>query len=280
MIEQIKVFLQYIVPQHGLSRLLARVMESKNPWLKTRLINWFVNKYDIDLSIIKEKNLSAYKTFNEFFIRELEDSARPVDGRPEAIVSPADGLISQLGEIDGSKLIQAKGKHFTLDSLMGNDSSSELFRGGLFSTIYLSPKDYHRVHMPCGGVLKKMIYIPGQLFSVNTATAQHVPNLFARNERAVCLFETEQGPMAVILVGAMLVAGIHTSWAGQVSPSQQGAVTVTTYEDQDIRLGKGEELGYFKFGSTVIVLFPKESPGWLSRWRSGDSVKMGETLID
>ncbi len=228
-----------------------------------------------------------YSSFNEFFTRALKAQARPIAQAPDTIISPADGTISELGQISAGKLIQAKGMDFSLVDLLGGSAqTAESFQGGSFATIYLAPKDYHRVHMPFAGILKQMIYIPGNMFSVNQTTAGYVPNLFARNERAVCLFDTELGPMAVILVGALIVAAIETVWAGQVAPAhlwqkgRQKGIHIVDYDQQidPIQLAKGDELGRFKLGSTAILLFAADAIKFLAGEKSGANKRMGEAL--
>ena len=202
---------QYLAPQKCISRLAAYVAECKITWFKNWLIQWFINKYQVDMSVAAEPNPTRYPHFNDFFTRPLAPGQRPIDAEASSIVCPADGCISQIGTIRNGRIFQAKGQEFSLRELIGGDqSAAEPFQQGVFATVYLSPKDYHRVHMPLAGTLQQMIHIPGDLFSVNDTTAQHVPRVFARNERVVCLFETEVGPMAVIMVGAMIVASIET----------------------------------------------------------------------
>jgi phosphatidylserine decarboxylase len=218
----------------------------------------------------------SYRNFNEFFTRSIRPELRPISDKENSIVCPADGAISQLGDIEHGTLLQAKGHTYSLTSLLGGDASlSNQFLGGSFATVYLSPKDYHRVHMPLTGKLTKMIHIPGKLFSVNKVTAEQIPNVFARNERTVCIFETEAGPMAVILVGAMIVASIETVWAGQVTPFNKNVVTWDYNELNNIEIKKGEEMGRFKLGSTAIVLFGKDAAQWEDALEAETPTKMG-----
>ncbi|MBL4865357.1 MAG: phosphatidylserine decarboxylase [Pseudomonadales bacterium] len=275
------IFAQYLTPQHALSRAAGFFAKTENPSIKHYLITTFANTYNVNMEEALEPDLKQYKNFNAFFTRQLKPNARPIDNAANSFASPADGAISQLGQINVQRIFQAKGHDYQVKDLLGgNESLSELFLNGSFATVYLSPKDYHRVHMPIDGTLKEMLYIPGDLFSVNTATSENVPNLFARNERVVCIFETEYGPMAIILVGAMIVAGIETVWAGEVAPAERKlAVTHYNQDDlQDIRLKKGEEMGRFKLGSTVILLFGENKVVWDSSLKEGAAVRMGESM--
>jgi phosphatidylserine decarboxylase len=277
--KKIFISLQYILPQYALSRLAGYAMESRCTWWKNWLIQRFIKTYNVDMSCAINSIPTSYPSFNTFFTRELKPDARPIAEGIKQICSPADGTISQIGSIQQGRIIQAKGFDFSVAELLGGDTAAaEQFNEGAFSTIYLAPKDYHRVHMPLTGTLKKMIFVPGQLFSVNDTTAQHVPRLFARNERVVCLFETDAGPMAVVLVGAFFVASIVTSWAGTVAPNSSDTIQTTTYEPGQVRLAKGAEVGYFKLGSTAIVLFPKDTVNWLPSLQAGDSVQMGQAM--
>lgn len=274
--DRLFVFLQHIVPQHLLSRLIGHLAESKIKAIKNFLIESFINQFDVDMSEAKDPEIKNYASFNEFFVRELKEGARPVDSNDYAFCSPADGAISEMGAINKDRIIQAKGFNYDLETLLGGDKTmAELFLNGDFATIYLSPKDYHRVHMPCAAKLRATRYIPGKLFSVNDVTAQSVPHLFARNERLVCLFDTDDGPIAMILVGAMIVAGIETVWSGQATPLSK--VSTSTRFDTDIELEKGEEMGRFKLGSTVILLTPKDQIQYRNL-QKGDSLRMGESI--
>lgn len=252
---------QYIAPKTLISRLAGKLASAKMGKFTTSFIKFFVKHYQVDLSMAEKTNPEDYATFNEFFTRALKPEARPVNNDENTLVFPADGTISQFGAIEQGRIIQAKGFDFSANTLLGGDRSvSELFREGKFITIYLSPKDYHRVHMPFTGQLLKMIFIPGMLYSVNPLTASNIDSLFARNERVVCLFKTSFGPMAVTLVGATIVASIETVWAGVVAPAINGDKTaVYDYSSQNIVLEKGAELGRFLLGSTVICCFPKNT---------------------
>lgn len=276
-LQRLKILPQYFVPQHGLSRAAGHLAESTWPAIKNPMIDFFIQRYGIDMSLAAESDPHAYANFNDFFTRSLKEGIRPIT--PEGIACPADGVISQIGRIEHDALFQAKGHYYRLNQLLGRDeSAAESFLNGHFVTVYLSPKDYHRVHMPLTGTLKKMIYIPGKLFSVNTLTAQQVPSLFGRNERVVCLFETESGPMAVILVGAMIVASIETVWAGMVTPPKRTLKSINYPQDTEITINKGDEMGRFKLGSTAIVLFGKNTVTWEPDLLETDPVILGQKI--
>lgn len=272
---------QYLLPHHLLSRLIGFAAECRAPWFKDRLIGWFAKQYQVNMSEAQVEDLTAYEHFNAFFTRTLKDGARPLDSTEGSILCPADGAISQLGKIEHGRVFQAKGHSFSVTELLGGDSArAEPFMGGEFATVYLSPKDYHRVHMPLTGTLREMVYVPGRLFSVNQTTAENVPELFARNERVVCTFDTERGPMAVVLVGAMIVASIETVFAGLVTPPKRALKTVRYDESsrQPIVLERGAELGRFKLGSTAIVLFGPEQVQWAAELGETSPVRMGQQL--
>ncbi|AEI36789.1 archaetidylserine decarboxylase [Francisella salina] len=256
--DKLFIFLQYIIPHSLTSRLVSRLAESKNRHLKNYLINLAIKKFKINIDEAKETDINKYSSFNNFFIRELKDGLRPISSDKKVISSPADGVLSEFGNITNGSLIQAKGKTYTLKALIADSSTTNFTK---FATIYLSPKDYHRVHMPIDGKLTKMVYIPGKLFSVNQTTAKNVDNLFAKNERLVCYFNTEIGEVAVIFVGALLVAGIETVWHGKVAPSYYRDVQTWDYNSDNfnIEFKKGDTLGWFNFGSTVIILTPNDS---------------------
>lgn len=277
-IDRLKVLPQYCVPQHLLSRCVGLLAESRWPLIKNTFIDFFLNQYNIDMSIAAEPDPRAYACFNDFFTRALKEGVRPIT--QEGIACPADGAISQLGKIEEDRIFQAKGHHYTLTQLLGGDEAvAAPFVNGDFATVYLSPKDYHRVHMPFAGTLKEMIYVPGQLFSVNTVTAGQVPSLFARNERVVCLFETELGPMAVVLVGAMIVASVETVWAGLVTPPKRQLKRIDYQKQPEaMALDRGAEMGRFKLGSTAIVLFGPNKVQWNPSLKAGLTVSMGEQM--
>ncbi|HEX5840962.1 MAG TPA: archaetidylserine decarboxylase [Pseudomonas sp.] len=281
--DRLFILSQYLLPHHLLSRLIGCAAECRAGWFKNRLIGWFAKQYQVNMSEAQIEDLTAFAHFNDFFTRALKDGARPLDPTPGAVLCPADGAVSQLGKIEHGRIFQAKGHSFSLVELLGGDSERAApFMGGEFATIYLSPKDYHRVHMPLAGTLKEMVYVPGRLFSVNQTTAENVPELFARNERVVCLFDTERGPMAVVLVGAMIVASIETVWAGLVTPPKRTLKSVRYDEAAraPVVLEKGAELGRFKLGSTAIVLFGAEQVQWAAELAANSSVQMGQRLAD
>lgn len=264
---------QNIIPQHQLSRVVGKVAASENLVVKAAVIQMFKNKYDIDLSIAEQTDPLKYKSFNDFFTRALKSGTRVVDSRQDSIVSPADGAISQIGQITAGEVFQAKGQSFSVEKLIGDPQLAKPFQDGNFATVYLSPRDYHRVHMPFAGTLTETLYVPGELFSVNQVTAENVPGLFARNERMVCLFDTELGRMAVVLVGAMIVAGIETVATGKVKPS--GHLELAHHQ---LPLAKGAELGRFYLGSTAIVLFEQNKVEWEQQFDANSVVVMGERL--
>jgi phosphatidylserine decarboxylase len=274
------ILFQYLLPHHLLSRGVGVL--AQNHLLRKLFIRAFIKRYKVDLSQAKIQEVDKFENFNAFFTRELQSNARPLAIVQGAIVCPADGTVSQLGNITDGNLLQAKGRHYSCKSLLAGDAQmAELFRSGKFATIYLSPRDYHRVHMPMTGILKKTVYVPGKLFSVNQATADSVPNLFARNERLICLFGTEVGPMAVILVGAMIVAGIDTVWTGEVCPTTgKREIIETDYTNRTpaVELPLGSELGRFRLGSTAIVLFPRGAMEFESSLEATSSVAMGQLL--
>lgn len=274
--DQIFAFAQHITPQKSLSRLVGKIADCEADWVKNTFISQFVKKYNVDMSEAINSDPLSYRNFNDFFTRAIRSDLRPICDEENSVVCPADGAVSQLGKIEHGTLYQAKGHTYSLTTLLGGDASlSDQFLGGSFATVYLSPRDYHRVHMPLTGKLTKMIHIPGKLFSVNKVTAEQIPNVFARNERTVCLFDTQAGPMAVILVGAMIVASIETVWAGQVTPFNKNVVTWNYEELNNIEIQKGEEMGRFKLGSTAIVLFGKEAVNWEESIQAETKTKMG-----
>ncbi len=275
------IILQYLLPQHALSRIAGWIASTEIHWIKNNFIQWFIKRYDVDMSIAAEPNSEAYKNFNDFFTRELAEGQRPIAEEDSAIACPADGCVSQLGDIKHGQIFQAKGHEYSLTELIGGDEeTAKQFINGSFATIYLSPKDYHRVHMPFTGTLQSMTHVPGDLFSVNETTANNVPRLFARNERVVALFETDRGPMAVILVGAMIVASIETVWAGLIAPARKQIRTTHYQSTQTITLQKGEEMGRFKLGSTAIVLFGEDAAKWNDNLTAQSPVTMGEKIGD
>lgn len=273
------VLLQRLLPQHALSRLVGRLAAAKAPsWLVVRVIRAFASHYGVDLSEAKLSFPEAYESFNAFFTRELKPDARPLC--PSGIACPADGVISECGAIEGERILQAKGRSYSLNALLAQDQERvNMFRGGSFMTVYLSPRDYHRVHMPLDGQLESSCYVPGDLYSVNGTTAAAVEDLFARNERHISYFDTPRGPMGMVLVGAMIVAGIETVWAGQVAP-QPRQVDRRDYQSvpAPVLLERGGEMGRFLLGSTVILLFPPGVAAWNEGCVAGASVSMGQQL--
>lgn len=266
--------IQQFVPQQKISKAAGRLAASRHPMVKRAFIRSFAKAYDISLEDYERQSLNAYESFNDFFTRELKDDARAIDTTAQGIVSPADGLISQLGQIQDHKLLQAKGRHYDIGQLLANNEDGNYFADGSFATVYLAPSNYHRVHMPFAGTLTKTRYVPGTLFSVNTTTAANVPDLFARNERLVCLFDTEYGKAAVVLVGAMIVAGIETVATGKITRTDD-----IQEADHDMKLEKGDELGRFYLGSTAIVVLPKGAEAaWQDSLQANSVVKMGQLL--
>lgn len=270
---------QHLVPQHALSRAAGWLANNRTPFIKNTFIKWFANRYHVDMSFAVEEDPLAYACFNDFFTRALKPDARPIDCATDSIVCPADGAISQAGKIIDGRIFQAKGQDYTACELLGGDEAlAAEFADGNFATVYLSPRDYHRVHMPYGGKLRSMVSVPGELFSVNTVTAENVPRLFSRNERAVAIFDTDIGPMAVVLVGAMIVAGIETVWDGPIAPFASREIATSNYPYQNIVLNKGEEMGRFKLGSTAVILFAKDKIQWDEKFIAGCPTRMGELM--
>ena len=278
LIDALKITGQYCLPKHAVSRLIGKLAAAEAGSVTTRLIQLFINYFGIDMSEAEHENPANYPTFNAFFTRQLKAGLRPIVADPRILALPVDGCVSQLGDIREGRIIQAKGHDFSARELLGGDAAlAAPFQGGKFATIYLAPKDYHRIHMPIDGVLESMVYIPGDLFSVNPLTAEHVPNLFARNERVACIFRTEFGPMALVLVGATIVASIETIWAGTVTPPAGQKVTRWDYQgEQAITLQKGAEMGQFKLGSTVVCLFPPQTLSFVEELASGSTTRMGQ----
>lgn len=280
MFDKLFVLSQYVTPQLAVSRAAGRLADNdRTPALKNRVVKWFIKRYGVDMSEAAESDPTAYSSFNAFFTRALKPGIRPIAVGDNTFVSPVDGAISQLGQVSGGRVFQAKGQSFSLVELLGGDTGrAEAFSEGEFSTVYLSPKDYHRIHMPMAGTLREMIYVPGKLFSVNPVTVENVPNLFARNERVVCIFDTAAGPMALVLVGAMIVGSVETPWAGVVAPNNSGVKAITYEGESAISFAKGEEMGRFRLGSTVVMVMPKGSVSWNAEQKSGKTVRMGEAF--
>jgi phosphatidylserine decarboxylase len=273
-----KIRAQYLLPHLILSRFAGKLANCRVKWLKNFLIKRFCKKYKIDLTESQEQNPADYPDFNSFFTRALKGNARIFPSEQSAIISPADGIISQIGEIDIETTLQAKGLTYELQALLADTPLAKEFQNGKFATIYLAPHNYHRVHMPFKGKLQKMLYVPGKLFSVNQKTANSISELFTKNERVITVFDTDIGKMALVLVGAMLVGNIETVWAGAVNPLHEKAPKIVDYISQNIVLERAAELGRFKFGSTVIVLFAKDAIEWSENTKTSQQVKMGEIL--
>lgn len=277
MTERLAIWLQYLLPKRLLTQAVGKLAAHAGGNLTTRAIEWFIKRYHVDMNEAREPNAAAYSTFNEFFTRELKDGARPI--ADAALVSPVDGAISQLGKIQVQQIFQAKGHDYSAQTLLAGDAAlAKVFENGLFATLYLSPKDYHRIHMPCAGRLRQMTYVPGDLFSVNPLTARNVPGLFARNERVVCLFDSDRGPFVLVLVGATIVGSMSTVWHGQVNPPRYGEVTHWQYDDQEIVLQQGEEMGRFLLGSTVVLLFPENTYQFDADWLAAGKICMGQSM--
>ncbi|MDD5268169.1 MAG: archaetidylserine decarboxylase [Methylococcales bacterium] len=270
---------QYILPHHALSRMMSKLTHCENKIWKNLFIKLIIRHFGVNMDEAQEPDINAFLSFNDFFTRTLKPGVRPLTTELNAIACPADGSVSQAGNITGGKIFQAKGKSFTtLDLLGGSAERAEPFNNGVFTTIYLSPKDYHRLHMPLTGTLREMVHIPGRLFSVNTATTNSVPGLFARNERVAAIFDTDAGPMALVLVGAIFVSSIETVWHGVVTPPSVTSVRSWQYQDNAPTLKIGEEMGRFNMGSTIIILFAKDKAQWDSDFTADKVVKLGEKI--
>ncbi|WP_306566958.1 archaetidylserine decarboxylase [Aquabacterium sp.] len=277
MSDRLFVLSQYVLPKHALTALAGGGASARGGALTTRFIRWFVGRYGVNMAEAANPDIASYPTFNEFFSRPLKPGARPL--ADAHLISPVDGAISQFGPIRRDQIFQAKGHDYSTTTLVGGDAQlAQRFDDGYFATLYLSPKDYHRIHMPCDGRLTRMIYVPGDLFSVNPATARGVPGLFARNERVVCVFESEQGPFVLTLVGATIVGSMATVWHGVVNPPRSKQVREWRYDDQSIVLKKGEEMGRFLLGSTVVMLFPKGDLRFNPAWAPTGAIRMGEAM--
>lgn len=276
-IDKLKIRLHYILPKRLLTRLIGLLAAAKMGKFTTWLIQQFVELYHIN-TYEMYGNIEDYSTFNEFFSRPLKKNARPIDEQTDSLVFPSDGTLSQYGNLTENLQIQAKGHYFTTETLLADEKDAEAFRNGKFCTVYLSPADYHRVHIPFAGKLLKMTYVPGELFSVNPLYVENIPELYARNERVVCLFETAVGKMAVILVGATIVRSISTAWAGIVAPNTFGSIATETYEKKKITFEKGDEIGRFMMGSTVICLFEKDKIQFNENLKTQEHIMMGTPM--
>jgi phosphatidylserine decarboxylase len=277
--DRLAVLPQYLLPKGALTNFAGRVAGAKGGAMTTRLIRWFVGRYDVNMAEAANPDIASYHSFNEFFTRALRPDARPLADAD--FICPVDGRISQFGAIEDDQIFQAKGHKFSTTALVGGDKElAAQFQHGSFANLYLSPRDYHRIHMPCDGKLTRMIYVPGELFSVNPTTARGIPGLFARNERVVCVFDTASGPFVMTLVGATIVGSMATVWHGVVNPPRHDSVKEWTYADQNIVLKKGDELGRFLLGSTVVMLFPKDKLHFNASWQPAGPVRLGETMAN
>ncbi|MDO8654053.1 MAG: archaetidylserine decarboxylase [Undibacterium sp.] len=277
MSDRLAVLPQYLLPKQALTIFAGKVANAKAGRVTTGLIRWFVGKYQVNMAEAADPDIHSYDSFNAFFTRALRPDARPLAAA--ALICPVDGAVSQFGPIVEGQIFQAKGHRYSATALVGGDSQlAAQYHDGSFATIYLSPRDYHRIHMPCDGRLTRMIYVPGTLFSVNPTTARGVPGVFARNERVVCVFESENGPFILTLVGATIVGSMSTVWHGMVNPPRTKEVRVWSYLDQNIVLKQGEEMGRFLLGSTVVMLFPKNPLQFNPAWIPTSAVRMGEMM--
>ena len=276
------MLLQYLLPKQALTHFAGWVASRERGWVTTEIIRRFVARYRVNMDEALDSDISVYRTFNEFFTRALKPGVRPI--AQAALVCPVDGAISQFGPIAGDQLFQAKGHHYSTTALVGGDAAlAAQYNDGSFATIYLSPRDYHRIHMPCAGRLTRMIYVPGDLFSVNPVTARGVPGLFARNERVVCVFESARGPFVMVLVGATIVGSMATVWHGVVNPPRSKAVREWRYPpagQPEVMLKQGDEMGRFLLGSTVVMLFPKGPLRFNPDWVPGGAVRLGQVMAD
>jgi phosphatidylserine decarboxylase len=277
--ERLEVLLQYALPKRAITEFGHHIASMHGGAVTTAIIRWFIGKYGVNMAEAAHPDISSYPSFNDFFTRALKPGARPLAGAD--LICPVDGAISQFGAIDGEQIFQAKGHHYSTTALVGGDAElAARFNGGSFATIYLSPKDYHRIHMPAAGTLKRMIYVPGELFSVNPATARGVPGLFARNERVVCHFESAHGPFVLALVGATIVGSMATVWHGVVNPPRTKEVRQWHYNTSAVELAQGDEMGRFLLGSTVVMLFPPGPCRFNAAWAPGAAVRLGEMMAD
>lgn len=279
MSDRLAVVLQHLLPKQALTALAGRVAGAEAGAATTAVIRWFVRRYGVDMTEAAEPDPASYRTFNEFFTRPLKPGARPIAAA--AWICPVDGAVSQFGAIAGDRLLQAKGHDYTTRALVGGDAAlAARFDGGHFATLYLSPRDYHRIHMPAAGRLVRMIHVPGSLYSVNPATVRALPGLFARNERVVCLFEGAGGPFVMVLVGATIVGSMATVWHGVVNPPRPGTVREWRYDGEAVALRQGDEMGRFLLGSTVVMLWPAGPLRFNAQWAPGRSIRLGEAMAD
>lgn len=277
MSDRLSVLPQYFLPKQALTQLMGRLANLQAGSTTTAVIKWFIQRYQVDMSEAANPDPAAYPSFNAFFTRALRPGARPL--AQADWICPVDGAISQLGPIQGEQIFQAKGHHYSTQALVGGDAQlAAQFQDGNFATIYLSPRDYHRIHMPCAGKLLRMIHVPGELFSVNPTTARGVPGLFARNERVVCVFDGPFGPFVMVLVGATIVGSMATVWHGIVNPPRTGKIREWNYAQQDVQLAQGAEMGRFLLGSTIVLLTPKSDMQFNPEWQTAKPVRLGETM--
>ncbi len=277
MSDRLAVLPQYLLPKQALTALAGKFASAQAGGLTTSVIRWFVGRYGVNMAEAANPDIAGYASFNEFFTRPLKEGARPLADAD--FICPVDGAISQFGAIEHDQIFQAKGHSYSTTALVGGDAAlAARFENGHFATLYLSPKDYHRIHMPCAGKLLRMIHVPGELFSVNPVTARGVPGLFARNERVVCVFEGEPGPFVMVLVGATIVGSMATVWHGLVNPPRPGHLREWRYEDQDLRYAQGAEMGRFLLGSTVVMLFPKATLDFNLAWAPARPIRLGDAM--
>lgn len=276
-----KTLPQYLIPKLALTTFAGFMANIKKPEIKNYLIKDFIQRYQVNMSEAIEENPENYSCFNEFFIRKLKPACRPLANA--RVISPVDGAVSEIGSIKGDQILQAKGRYYSVDELLAlRPDLSQQFVNGRFATLYLAPKDYHRIHMPVDARLKEMIHVPGKLFSVQPTTARVIPHLFARNERLVCLFETNYGLMAMVLVGATIVGSIGTKWQGDLTrPRETAVLDLSSFSEEQLSIRQGDEMGYFKLGSTVILLFTEESGfNWSNQLTAGVDIRFGESMVD
>jgi phosphatidylserine decarboxylase len=275
--DTLAVLPQYLMPKQAITALAGKLASARAGNATTSVIRWFVKRYQVNMAEAANPDIASYATFNDFFTRPLREGARPL--AQADLICPVDGAISQFGPIHKDQIFQAKGHSYSTTALVGGDAAlAAEFENGHFATLYLSPKDYHRIHMPCTGVLRRMIYVPGDLFSVNPTTARGVPGLFARNERLVCVFDSAQGPFVQVLVGATIVGSMATVWHGQINPPRPGRMWERQYADGAVTLAQGEEMGRFLLGSTVVLLFPRGPLAFNLQWSPTGAIRMGEKM--
>ncbi|MCM2297724.1 archaetidylserine decarboxylase [Rhodoferax sp.] len=277
MTDRTAVLAQYLIPKQAITLLAGRIARVRGGRFTTRLIAWFVQRYRVNMLEAANPDIASYATFNDFFTRALKDGARSL--AQAELICPVDGTISQFGRIEGQQIFQAKGHHYSSTALVGGDAAlAAQFDNGHFATLYLSPRDYHRIHMPCAGRLLRMIYVPGDLFSVNPATARGVPGLFARNERVVCVFAGARGPFVLVLVGATIVGSMATTWHGAVNAPRPGCLSEWRYDRENITFQQGDEMGRFLLGSTVVMLFPQGPLQFNPAWQPGGAIQLGDVM--